>query len=393
MNVRRHQSNVLNDAMCNAIGGSGDSGTRISKVQPWFMSGGWEWPQPGDGTAPRRVWPGEAPATSDRIVEQLMFSPLRRRPRRKVVVYNGLASWGDVPTGEEPFAHCPVSECLLSDRRLDAWDADAIIFRDFIPHTPFPRRPEQIWILYMLEPPVYGKRFSRHDVINWTATYRRDSDLVTPYERWVYYDDAEGAAYRGRQPPNVAANKTRKVAWFVSNCATVNDRMGYAKELQKHIQVDIYGMCGKLECPREDPRCPEMVDRDYKFYLSFENCNCRDYITEKLFVNGLWRQVLPVALGARPADYALSAPRGSYLLAEHFGSPEELARYLHFLDARDDQYNAYFAWKGTGEFINTHFFCRLCALLHDEYPTKWYPDINQWWNGPGTCAERLWTDG
>ena len=35
------------------------------------------------------------------------------------------------------------------------------------------------------------------------------------------------------------------------------------------------------------------------------------------------------------------------------------------LDQNDTLYNSYFRWKGTGEMINTKFFCRLCALLHD----------------------------
>lgn len=79
-----------------------------------------------------------------------------------------------------------------------------------------------------------------------------------------------------------------QVAWFVSNCHPRNQRMHYAKELSKYIQVDIYGTCGALRCPRSQSQaCFDMLDEDYKFYLAFENSNCKDYITEKFFVNGL----------------------------------------------------------------------------------------------------------
>lgn len=79
-----------------------------------------------------------------------------------------------------------------------------------------------------------------------------------------------------------------QVAWFVSNCHPRNQRMHYAKELSKYIQVDIYGTCGSLRCPRSQSQaCFDMLDEDYKFYLAFENSNCKDYITEKFFVNGL----------------------------------------------------------------------------------------------------------
>jgi len=91
-------------------------------------------------------------------------------------------------------------------------------------------------------------------------------------------------------------------------------------------------------------------------------------------------------MGARREDYERMAPRRSYIHVDDFKSPEKLARYLRRLDANDALYNEYFNWKGTGEFIDTRFFCRLCAMLHDtKAPSKNYPDIGTWWNGPGVC--------
>jgi Glycosyltransferase family 10 (fucosyltransferase). len=95
-------------------------------------------------------------------------------------------------------------------------------------------------------------------------------------------------------------------------------------------------------------------------------------------------------MGARPEDYARTAPYRSYIHVDEFESPEELAAYLHRLDMDDDLYNSYFRWKGTGEFVNTYFFCRLCAMLHDDFPIKSYRDVNDWWRGPGICTGGSW---
>ena len=50
-------------------------------------------------------------------------------------------------------------------------------------------------------------------------------------------------------------------------------------------------------------------------------------------------------------------------------------------------------FQGTGEFINTKFFCRVCSMLHDpkaQTEHSSYEDVNEWWRGKGTCINGSW---
>ena len=67
-------------------------------------------------------------------------------------------------------------------------------------------------------------------------------------------------------------------------CMTLSVHIRTLFYYYRYINVDIYGRCGKLTCRKSDEkRCGEMLDTDYKFYLSFENSLCKDYVTEKFF--------------------------------------------------------------------------------------------------------------
>ena len=246
---------------------------------------------------PPLVWPSLNHFADDRIVSQLTYKPnvitelereSKKIPVKTIVLYNGYKDWGVKP-GQQTFLEqrCPVSACSLTDSRRHAASADAIVFRQDPRFPPNHRPPNQIWILYLLEAPNFTpdlRRFNGH--FNWTATYRRDSDIVAPYEKFVPYD-SHAVRHKTNPSRNYAAGKTKKVAWFVSNCHASNQRLEYAKELGKYMEVDIFGKCGDKQCPRGKDSCSEMLNKDYKFYLSFENSNCRDYITEKFFHTGL----------------------------------------------------------------------------------------------------------
>ena len=93
--------------------------------------------------------------------------------------------------------------------------------------------------------------------------------------------------------------------------------------------------------------------------------------------------VVPVVMGASLQSVVKAAPPESFIHVDHFSSPKLLARHLKMLDRNDEKYNEYFRWKGTGEFINTKLWCRLCAMSHymQTYPDE-PRDLVSWWKGP-----------
>ena len=74
--------------------------------------------------------------------------------------------------------------------------------------------------------------------------------------------------------------------------------------------------------------------------------------------------LIPIVMGAHPADYARIAPPNSFIHVDWFQGPRELAEFLHLLDSNDTLYNRFFEWRDSYEMINTQFYCRLCFLAN-----------------------------
>ena len=77
---------------------------------------------------------------------------------------------------------------------------------------------------------------------------------------------------------------------------------------------------------------------------------------------------------------------------EDYASPENLAKYLLYLDHNHTAYNSYFEWK---KFVNFNskvprfsVLCDMCIKLHMERFTgikkKIYENIQSYWHS-GTC--------
>ena len=226
------------------------------------------------------IWP-RVYETEDRIQLQLAYTLAKPATKTKLIFTDTTPTF-EYGTFEND--RCAVDQCRFSVNAGDAKKADVIIatslFTTFFA-TADPRR--QITMLYELEAPFHTSRHLEARV-NWTATYRVDSTIVTPYEKFVFFDNFTKLPEKPSR--NYALGKNKQVAWFVSNCGDWNGRLAYAQELARDIEVDVYGMCGTMDCPRDTQQfCYSLLKRRYKFYLAFENSNCRDYITEKLYWN------------------------------------------------------------------------------------------------------------
>ncbi|ELT93602.1 hypothetical protein CAPTEDRAFT_180697 [Capitella teleta] len=255
--------------------------------------------------------------------------------------------------------------------------------------VPTTRKSGQKWIFFESEPPPETWKRANltkyRDIFNITSTYSMDSDIPLTYHKSVCVPNLS------YQVPthNLAATKSKHVAWFVSSCSTHSRREEYVRELQKYIGVDIFGKCGDEKCynVEDGESCiRDVINSTYKFYLSFENSLCREYHTEKLSrIFSL--NTIPIVLGL--ADYANILPRGAYIDVRDYPSPKAMADYLHEIDQNDDLFNQYIIRK------NSHwchlpdsitFACSVCRYLHEHrYERKSVHDIARFWGNEERC--------
>ena len=315
--------------------------------------------------------------------EHLVSSP----PGMKRILYWGYyfgKSWkeaGDWPLG---IMSCPGGvACFFTDNQHDYVSSDAVFFHGSYTTllTKLPaasiRPSKQVWILFTAEPPTNILRFyPEKNIINWTATFLGKSDVR------VYYGKILPGRFNGgfNSSRNYLEGKTRSVVAVISNCRP--DRLSLVNELSKFIDVDVFGRCGKEELCED---CWENLQH-YKFYLSFENTICVDYVTEKFYKNGLKYGMVPVVLGGANYSDPSVAPPGSYINVKDFESMQELAKFLKKVGSDPQIYNRYFQWYSHYEVAGpSRGECELCALLHQNTTIKVYEDVMEWYRTEAHC--------
>jgi alpha-1,3-fucosyltransferase len=177
----------------------------------------------------------------------------------------------------------------------------------------------------------------------------------------------------------IVQNKTKTAAWAVSNCFASSKREILVNQLWQYIDIDIYGGCGNLTCEN----CEEFFEQNYKFYLAFENSLYADYITEKLY-KVLNRNIIPIVFNG--ANMSQVLPPKSYIDANDFKTPEDLAKHIKFLSDNPAEYVKYFWWKkhyraDTQPLFTLRHVCKICEKLNEpnlEFKRQSYASIKEW---------------
>ena len=257
---------------------------------------------------------------------------------------------------------------------------------------PMPQR----WVFALWESPnhfSYTKPF--HGIFNLTWTYRRDSDIWGPYGSYIQLSSEDPIGGHQKIPlKDFTRAKSKIVAWIVSNCEA-KLRLKFVLELKRFIKIDVFGKCsGRIfgesrSCPKTRQSKFDCLKK-YKFYLSFENALCEDYITEKYWDNLGEENVIPVVMGG--ADYTKLAIPGSYINVLDFKSVKQLAEYLHYLNKNDTAYNEHFKWRQKYQVLTGigMTLCNICQWFASKISpeTKVYDDLTEYWVQKGRCGTK-----
>ena len=142
------------------------------------------------------------------------------------------------------------------------------------------RPTSQRWVYALWESPnATPNPAPLNGLFNSTWTYRTDSEFWSPYGS--YEELSKDEKMQKTRNKDYTQGKSELVAWLVGNCRA-QPRMAFVHELNKYVKVDVFGRCSRLF--GEKRRCPapsSICLKKFKFYLSFENSLCEDYITEK----------------------------------------------------------------------------------------------------------------
>lgn len=143
--------------------------------------------------------------------------------------------------------------------------------------------------------------YKYNNYFHWTWTYKLNSDISNAY---IAIKDKYGKVIGPKQIMNwMSINemgetkttiirklqfKTTAAAWIITNCNQKSQYKHYIEKFRTELRnlnhtLDIYGACGNKQCPWDNIlKCQKLLEKEYYFYLSFEDSMAEDYVTDQL---------------------------------------------------------------------------------------------------------------
>ncbi len=252
---------------------------------------------------------------------------------------------------------------------------------------------------------------SRLSRFHFRGDYRLDADISLNYFQWSHPRDGfikqligqhenpfmhmfetKTGLFQPAVPFEQRYSDVAPVAWVASNCNSKNSREQVVQQLlDAGLKIDSMGGClnnKKLPDDGGDNMGKNFLAflSKYKFYLNFENSNCKHYYTEKLR-RSLVMGIVPILLG-HPADIDFILPhKDAAIKAWEFPNAAALAQYIKQAASDPVLFNKHIAWKSAKrENIGDKFWsywstlpssgryeCGMCFMAYDIHLGKCAP--------------------
>jgi len=218
-------------------------------------------------------------------------------------------------------------------------------------------------------------------------------------KNWVHW--SKYAQYEDNKPPTFSSfDQEHLLSVVIAHCDGSGDypkgygnRMNYINALiDSGLSVYLTGRLNR--CRMSHPKKKfwasdkrELI-RKYKFHLAVENCDEKDWVTEKLYQT-IMAGVVPVYVGS-PNVFEF-VPRSMMIVAADYKSPKELTDYLTYLGSNETAYEEYRSWRSharshpvskhldwTFNHSTANAYCLVCQKLRENQKRKDALGMTSW---------------
>lgn len=275
------------------------------------------------------------------------------------------SQYGNLETYLLNYSDCPSKCAYTSNLKM----AD-VVFANVGKTAVVRRHKTQIWV------GTFWESLANYPAKSFGYDFTLSYSPVATFPNFGMIRDTLSDVNQLRVPLLFQLKKQNKMASvWISNCHAKNKRLQYLNLLKTAgVTVESYGICERTKNPKPDQK--EIVAGRHLFLFAFENTDCVDYVTEKVF-HGLRAGTVPVYMGTR--SVIRDVPFHSIIQTSNFNSAENLAAYLQYLTVNESAYNSYFEWRNYGfppklkrkielsSTFGTHQWrCEACSFFHSN---------------------------